>query len=248
MGKLSRKKFKELFTLVIEGLEGRDYALDNFGRYYDTCRIIGKYVSSGSNFLAVGIYPGHLALIMQKLFGLSLTGISTTTTELFMRLMKEHSVEIFSTDIEKHKLPFGDGSFEVVLAAELIEHLYNPHNLVSEVWRVLSPGGFFVVTTPNLARLKNRVRFFFSGKPVMEHLHGNINVFETNDWTHKREYTYHEIFKMMEAVGIIPEEKRDTSLSHFPSSFKVRMKNLVKNIVYLSPNWKGGLICIGRKP
>jgi len=45
-------------------------------------------------------------------------------------------------------LPFEDGSFELVLCAETIEHVRDVQLLLSEVRRVLRPGGRLAVTTP----------------------------------------------------------------------------------------------------
>jgi SAM-dependent methyltransferase len=50
-------------------------------------------------------------------------------------------------------LPFEDGSFELVLCAETLEHVRDVQLLVSEVRRVLVPGGTFAVTTPAHSRL-----------------------------------------------------------------------------------------------
>jgi SAM-dependent methyltransferase len=47
------------------------------------------------------------------------------------------------------RLPFPDRSFEVVVAFEVIEHLENWRDLVSEAGRVLVPEGQFIVSTPN---------------------------------------------------------------------------------------------------
>lgn len=60
-------------------------------------------------------------------------------------------------------LPFGDGAFDVVYSMEVIEHIEGHRNFISEAARVLRPGGWFVITTPNLHRLISRVHFAFSG-------------------------------------------------------------------------------------
>lgn len=53
--------------------------------------------------------------------------------------------------IEPGRLPFADESFDTVTSVELIEHLRESENaeLMSEVFRVLRPGGSWIITTPN---------------------------------------------------------------------------------------------------
>ncbi len=42
-----------------------------------------------------------------------------------------------------------DDAFDVVVAAEVIEHLENPRFVIREFYRVLRPGGVAIITTPN---------------------------------------------------------------------------------------------------
>lgn len=49
------------------------------------------------------------------------------------------------------KLPFEDSSFDVVTALAIIEHVDDPGIMLSEIFRVLSPGGKLLITTPSLA-------------------------------------------------------------------------------------------------
>ncbi len=46
-------------------------------------------------------------------------------------------------------LPFGDDTFDWVISFQVIEHIRRDRELVREVWRILRPGGRFIVTTPN---------------------------------------------------------------------------------------------------
>ncbi|MCL2601764.1 MAG: class I SAM-dependent methyltransferase [Treponema sp.] len=52
---------------------------------------------------------------------------------------------------------FHSGSFDVVLASHLIEHVNDPAGFVGEVARILAPGGRFFVTTPNIAGFQARI-------------------------------------------------------------------------------------------
>lgn len=48
------------------------------------------------------------------------------------------------------KLSHADACFDVVVCSEVLEHVENPHALLSEVSRVLKPGGHAVFTFPSL--------------------------------------------------------------------------------------------------
>jgi SAM-dependent methyltransferase len=52
-------------------------------------------------------------------------------------------------DLEQDKIPFKDESFDTIIACEIIEHLKNPLNLLSEAKRLLKRGGLFIGTVPN---------------------------------------------------------------------------------------------------
>jgi 2-polyprenyl-3-methyl-5-hydroxy-6-metoxy-1,4-benzoquinol methylase len=47
-------------------------------------------------------------------------------------------------------LPCADGSADVLLLSELVEHLPDAMPLLRECWRALRPGGRVIITTPNL--------------------------------------------------------------------------------------------------
>jgi SAM-dependent methyltransferase len=60
-------------------------------------------------------------------------------------------------------LPWPASSFDAIFSTEGIEHLENRFAFLREAHRVLKPGGILLLTTPNIAALRSRVRFFFSG-------------------------------------------------------------------------------------
>ncbi|MFC1667927.1 class I SAM-dependent methyltransferase [Chlamydiota bacterium] len=243
-----KKAFKKSFNEIISTQEGQQYGLDNYGRYFDTCTSIAHLIKKDAKMIDFGIYPGHLSLLIKHIFGVEITGISTTLTDTFSQNMADEHIPLLNIDLEKQKTPFTDNTFDYVLGSEIIEHLYFPLNFLKEAFRTLKPGGFLIVTTPNLPRLKNRLNLFFRGKSVNPHLHGNEIVFSNNDWTHKREYTGAEVVKMLEALGFKTCSIKYTPLLHYPNSFKKKIKNITKKAIYLFPAWKGGLICIGKKP
>ena len=63
-------------------------------------------------------------------------------------------------------LPVADGTVDVVIMSELIEHLVDPDGAVAEVKRVLRPGGSLLLSTPNLAAWYNRGLLALGVQPV----------------------------------------------------------------------------------
>jgi cyclopropane fatty-acyl-phospholipid synthase-like methyltransferase len=59
--------------------------------------------------------------------------------------------------------PWPDDTFDAVISTEGIEHLENHFAFLREACRVLRPGGWLLLTTPNITALRSRVRFFGSG-------------------------------------------------------------------------------------
>ena len=63
--------------------------------------------------------------------------------------------EVFEGELQDAAFP--SESFDVVTAAELLEHLIDPQPLLCEVARILRPGGLFWTTTPHARGLSGRV-------------------------------------------------------------------------------------------
>ena len=62
-------------------------------------------------------------------------------------------VELF--DAEKDRFSYDDEYFSTVLCCELLEHLTeDPMHMMSEINRILKPGGHLVLTTPNIGSLR----------------------------------------------------------------------------------------------
>jgi len=50
---------------------------------------------------------------------------------------------------DAHKLPFKSNSFSVVVALEVLEHVFDPSKVLSEVKRVLKPEGYAIFLVPS---------------------------------------------------------------------------------------------------
>jgi 2-polyprenyl-3-methyl-5-hydroxy-6-metoxy-1,4-benzoquinol methylase len=108
-------------------------------------------------------------------------------------------------------LDFPDGTFDVVNCNDMIEHIHgSPKRMLAECIRVLKPGGWLIVTTPNHAALHNRIFLLFGGSTY----HSIIDWFHNPIWqkpvytAHIREYTISEMRYMLAEAGFGQVEVR----------------------------------------
>jgi len=90
--------------------------------------------------------------------------------EALRRAGERLGIETVWANVEEG-LPFADGTFDVVVAGELLEHLAAPKSVVDEARRVLAPGGRLVGSVPNAFRLKSRLRFAVGRHPETDPTH-----------------------------------------------------------------------------
>jgi methionine biosynthesis protein MetW len=95
--------------------------------------------------------------------GWELTGVDYSPAVLVEA--RQHPYAFERCNLEEG-IPFPDASFDIVTASELIEHIYNPDHLLSEIHRILRPGGRAVLTTPNLQAWYNRALFVAGVQPI----------------------------------------------------------------------------------
>jgi SAM-dependent methyltransferase len=81
-------------------------------------------------------------------------------------------IDVRCIDIEREPLPFSDGSFDYVIANQVLEHTKELFWILSEIGRVLRVGGFACVGVPNLASLHNRLLLAFGRQPTSIELLG----------------------------------------------------------------------------
>jgi 2-polyprenyl-3-methyl-5-hydroxy-6-metoxy-1,4-benzoquinol methylase len=106
-------------------------------------------------------------------------------------------------------LPFQDGAFATVVAAEVIEHVFDTQGVIAELARVVQPGGWVVITTPNLVALSGRAQLLLGRSPH------NVE-FDASPGTsgHIRYFTFDTLELLLRRAGLRPIG-RWTNVAHF---------------------------------
>ncbi|MBI5804743.1 methyltransferase domain-containing protein [candidate division TA06 bacterium] len=107
------------------------------------------------------------------------------------------------TDLEKTGL--GPGSFKVIIASEILEHVPDVQIFLSNCRAMLCPGGSLIITTPSAIRWKDWPRRLWSGKKLKDF---------SKDPGHLRFLDRSELFKMCRAAGF--EKTWSSSASILP--------------------------------
>lgn len=66
-------------------------------------------------------------------------------------LASAKGLKVLKIDVEKDKFPFENQYFDVITCFEVIEHLREPSNMLTEVHRILKNDGCFIISTPNVS-------------------------------------------------------------------------------------------------
>lgn len=161
-----------------------------------------------------------------------------TETPWLKRRALEYGIDSRQCDLSKEKIPWPDNFFDVIVFSETLEHFnFNAVPVIQEIYRVLKSGGNLVLTTPNLFRLGNKIRFLFN-----RHIYISLQEPPGGHW---REYSALELEMLMKLTGF-----KNFKVSYFnydipTDSYLSRM--VKKFMTFVSPSLAGNLLVEVRK-
>jgi SAM-dependent methyltransferase len=176
-------------------------------------------------------------------------------------------IDARSCDVEQETLPIPSDSADCVFFGDVIEHLvHSPKPVLSEIFRVLKPGGFCVATTPNAVRLTVRLKVLL-GRSNWADIDGYFDL--EYHASHHHEYTAHEFRTVFSRTGfrvekftLFEENLRSVKIEGMgdirtharfrhgdivePPLVSVG-KKLLLLITHAWPNLRGGMLLVARK-
>jgi len=126
-------------------------------------------------------------------------GYRVTAGDIDPRFFKVEAIPCIYVDLNR-PFPLEDSRFDYISCIEGIEHLQDQFLFVRECHRVLKPGGWLVLSTPNILNLASRLKFFLSGfyslvpRPINEF--SQVPVFD-----HINPITYYQLRYILHSQG-----------------------------------------------
>ena len=115
-------------------------------------------------FLDVGCGDGTFSALLGAVLGADeMYGIEIAADAA--NRAKEKGINCTCLDIDQSDFPFDRDYFAAIYAGDIIEHLFSPDHLLSEIYRVLKPTGSCIITTPNLSSWHSRLHLLMGFQP-----------------------------------------------------------------------------------
>lgn len=155
--------------------------------------IIARLIPSGRSVLDIGCSSGLLGKRLRQK-GCSITGIELEETAA--KLAEDNYEEIFVMDIQNlAELPNKFvSSFDILVFADVLEHLRNPEDVLPHLLRYLKPTGKSIVSIPNVANWLNRLQLLLGRWEYVD--------CGTLDRTHLKFYTYKDARRLLMNSGL----------------------------------------------
>lgn len=118
--------------------------------------IMDSGLPKDARILDVGCGPGWLLQRLEKQGFSKLAGCDQGTGHF--------PFEYYQVDLNNEALKsFDGGSFDAIIASQVLEHLDNPAEMLREFRRVVTSSGHIYITIPNCWNIFERVHFLFTG-------------------------------------------------------------------------------------
>lgn len=142
--------------------EGRDY--ENGAEELAIRRLLKN--RKFKNAVDVGGGYGRLCILLEEYAKkVTLAEPSKQQLDIAKEFLKDHK-RVDRALMQADDLKFKDESVDLITMVRVMHHLPDPSLEFSEIARVLSKDGYFVLEIANLAHIRNRIKYMMKGKKI----------------------------------------------------------------------------------
>lgn len=198
-------EFSDYFDRHIEGIRrfqgGGKYFLKSRRRYRDCLSLVFDCLKTGGKSV-LDLGGWQMGVLCAPLAS-SVLCVSLSAPKNRLESAFPVRAEVF--DIMAPAFPLEGKQFDLVFFLEVLEHLPPPTDLVmGRLRRLIRPGGYMVMSVPNLAFWQKRIKFFFLGRSPLR-LSDERDPY--GGYHHIRPYTYDECLTLFRRHGFRVERR-----------------------------------------
>jgi 2-polyprenyl-3-methyl-5-hydroxy-6-metoxy-1,4-benzoquinol methylase len=159
----------------------------------------------GDSIIEIGAGNGNVAsALLQSDLGIrnyTLGDISAARVEGIRRNINDTRVNILELDAEN--IPASElEKYDAVIMVALIEHLVDPLRAMQQIRKLLRPGGFVYIDTPNIAKYTHRIKLLMGKFPSTASRNEGLTTYEGQptdlyDEGHLHYFTYRSLSMML---------------------------------------------------
>ncbi len=184
-------------------------------------------INSNARFVDLGCNDGKWSIKVARKIDTKLT-FGLDLYEKQLKKAAKLDINILKGDLNE-KLSYKSNFFDVVHSNQVIEHLANVDNFVTEIYRILKPGGYAVISTENLSSWHNIIALIFGWQAFSQHISQKYHIGNPfsphygkklrGGWTHNIIFTYFGLQKIFTNYGFTVEEVRGSGYYPLPNFF-----------------------------
>ncbi|MCL0092284.1 class I SAM-dependent methyltransferase [Dehalococcoidia bacterium] len=194
-------------------VEARNVVL-NFCEQNPNARILDVGCGNGEIALEVGAQIGS-----KDIWGIEIVEERAANA-------RQKGIRVIQGDLN-HPLELESESFDIIHAANIIEHLSNTDTFVREIYRILKGNGYFIVSTCNLASLHNIFFLLLGRQPPSADV---SNEFQVGVWrtprkrasigpSHRRIFTLKALESLLKCHGFKIEKSAGAGFYPLPGGW-----------------------------
>ena len=114
--------------------------------------------------LDIGCGDGYITLKISKKTGCEPHGIDISRNAV--ESAKKSGINAVEANLDKGKLPYPEGYFDMIFCGDILEHVYSTEDLLESIYEVLKPRGYAIISVPNIASWYNRFFLLIGWMPT----------------------------------------------------------------------------------
>lgn len=163
----------------------------------------------------------------------NLRRLGVDVSSLALESLQSAGIETLRCDFDNNPLPVESGSFDLILANDVIEHVLHTDHVLNEINRVLRPGGVLIASIPNV---NQPVSF------ILQHILDLTPMFSARYRSlHYRDFSNRLFTKILEIHGFDVLSQQGTYIFPFENN---RASHLIAKMI---PRWGAQILYLAKK-